>query len=138
MITFAVWGLSSCEHNSENAAEVFGRAVGSTTPISSTDDAAGQGDDENQVPRFKTEKERVDATLAELDKLRQGVRLVDVRDSALMFRAGIKFDHGQLRRRRALYKKFLKGDVRALAAARAKGSACARSSSKLDDALTAV
>ena len=139
-IVFVVWGLSTYfEHRSESAAEQFGRAVKIYDAELLTAEAP-KTDEENPIPRFKTEKERADAALAELDALDKKWGSTDVARSAPLFRAGIQYDLGKFDEAARLYQQASEraaGDVQLQAVAREGVGLCAEAQNKLDDALTA-
>src|SRR6185369_811166 len=113
VIVAAVWAFTNWrEHKSQSAAELFGRAVKIYDADLLVGDAKAEPktDEENPIPKFKTEKERVDATLAELDKLDKQYGGSDVARQALVFRAGVFFDQAKYDDASTNYQKYLKGD----------------------------
>ncbi len=141
-IVFIVWGLSSwVEHRAENAAEQFGRAVKIYDADLLTGDAAPEKtDEENPIPRFKTEKERADAALAALDELDKKWGSTDVSKNALLFRAGIQYDQGKYDDAAKNYKDAAERaakDPSLRALAREGQGLCDEARGKLDEALAA-
>jgi predicted negative regulator of RcsB-dependent stress response len=93
----AVWGVTAyLEHKSQAATEAFGRAVKIYEADLSSDESPVKSDEENPIPRFKTAKERADATLAELDGFDQKYGHSSTAREAQLFRAGVLFDQGRL------------------------------------------
>ena len=95
-----------------------------------TADEPPKTEEENPVPRFKTEKERADATLKALDEFdKKYARLVDGGEATL-FRAGVYFDLGRLDEAATAYAKFLEERRIRRRWSRWRGGArdCARSS----------
>jgi predicted negative regulator of RcsB-dependent stress response len=141
-IVFIVWGLSNYfEHRSEGAAEAFGRAVKIYDAELITGDAPPEKtDEENPIPRFKTQKERAEAALAELDALDKKWGSTDVAKSTLLVRAGIQFDLGHFDEASKLYQQATDRaakDPQLQAVAREGVGLCAEAQNKLDDALAA-
>jgi tetratricopeptide (TPR) repeat protein len=139
VIVFAVWGISTWrDHKKEDAAEAFSRAVKIYDADLITDDNPVKSDEENPTPRFKTDKERVDATIAELDALDKKFGGEVSRD-ALLFRAGIYYDQGRFDEAASAYTRFLDGQHQpsVTAVAREGLGLCHEARGKLDDALTA-
>jgi predicted negative regulator of RcsB-dependent stress response len=140
-VWFLVYGISGwMEHKSQAAAEQFGKAV----KIYDADlllDESAKPKDEDEPPRFKTEKERADAAFAALDELDKQWSGSDVARDALVFRAGIQFDLAHYDEAAANYRKFLdqlKGKDVPLAALAKEGIGLAlEAQGKLDEALTA-
>jgi predicted negative regulator of RcsB-dependent stress response len=91
------------------------------------------------VPRFKTAKERAEATLAELDKLVKEVGSSSAAESAQLVRAGALFDVGRYADAEAAYRSFIdqvsKSDKLALVAREGIGLSM-EAQGKLDAALT--
>lgn len=141
-IVFAVWGLSTYfEHRSEAAAEAFGHAVKLYDAELLTGNLpAPKTDEENPIPRYKTEKERADAVLAELDALEKKWGSTDVAKNALIFRAGIQYDLGKFDEAGKLYKQASERaskDPHMAAVANEGLGLSAEAQNKLDDALAA-
>jgi tetratricopeptide (TPR) repeat protein len=141
-VTFAVWGLTSWrEHKAQNAAELFGRAVKIYDADLLVGDAPKTEEtEENPIPRYKTEKERVDATMEQLDKLDKEFGSSPVAKNALVFRAGVLYDQGKYDDAAKLYEKFLKegsSDAAVTALGREGLGLCHEARNKLDDALAA-
>jgi tetratricopeptide (TPR) repeat protein len=139
VILFAVWGLSShFERRAQSAAEQFGRAVRIYDADLITDATPEAKDEVNPTPRFKTAKERADATLAELDKLDKDWGSTDVARGATLFRAGVLYDQQRFDDASAAYDKFVKSaprDAATLALAREGLGLCDEARGKLDEAL---
>jgi predicted negative regulator of RcsB-dependent stress response len=107
VIVLAVWGFSAWrEHKAEAAAEQFGRAVKIYDADLLGDTPAPKSDEENPVPRFKTAKERAEATLAELDRLDKEFA-GSISKDAILFRAGVLYDLGRFDDAEQTYRKFL-------------------------------
>lgn len=141
-IVFVVWGLSNYfEHRTESAAEAFGRAVKIyDAELLAGDAQPEKTDEENPIPRFKTQKERADAALAELDALEKKWGSTDAAKNALLFRAGIHFDQGRYDEAAKLYQQAsdrAAKDPQLQAVAREGIGLCAEAQNKLDDALAA-
>jgi tetratricopeptide (TPR) repeat protein len=140
LVWFAVYGISGYfEGKAQAAAEQFGRAVRIYDADLITEEAAPKGEDE--IPRFKTEKERADATLAALDELDKKWSGSEVARDALVFRAGVHHDLAKYDEAVALYRKFLdalKGKEIPLSPMAKEGMGlCLEAQGKLDDALKA-
>ena len=104
-----VWGVMSwMEKKSQAATEAFGHAVRIYEAELQTSETPPATDDENAVPRFKTEKERADATLKELDEFDKKYGGSSTKDEATMLRAGVYFDTGRLDDAATAYQKFIK------------------------------
>jgi predicted negative regulator of RcsB-dependent stress response len=135
-----VWGVMSwMEKKSQSATEAFGHAVRIYEAELSTDVTTPPAtDDENPVPRYKTEKERADATLAELDAFDKKFGRSSTADEATLFRAGVYFDQGRLDDAATSYEKFIKSAHPSPLMSTAKeGLGLVREQQgKLDDALT--
>jgi tetratricopeptide (TPR) repeat protein len=139
-VWFLVYGISGwMEHKAQAAAEQFGHAVKIYDADLSTDENSPKGEEE--IPRFKTEKERADATFAALDELDKKWSGSDVAKSARVFRAGVLYDLGRFDEAAATYKKFLdevRGRDVPLAAMAQEGlGLCLEAQGKLDEALAA-
>jgi tetratricopeptide (TPR) repeat protein len=142
VVLFGFWAVTSwMEGRSQNAAEMFGRAVkvyeadlytGDTPPKPPEGEA-------NPIPRFKTEKERGDATLMELDKLDKTYGSTDVARQALLFRAGVLFDMGRYDDAYNAYEKLLAARPKSPAVqvlAKEGAALCDEARGRLDDALS--
>ncbi len=104
-----VWGVMSwMEKKSQAATEAFGHAVRVYEAELVTTDETPKIDDENPVPRFKTEKERAEATLKELDEFDKKYGRSSTADEATLFRAGVYFDMARLDDAAGAYEKFIK------------------------------
>jgi len=104
-----VWGVMSwMEKKSQAATEAFGHAVRVYEAELQTSEAPPPTDEENAVPRYKTEKERADATLKELDEFDKKYGRSSTADEATLFRAGVYFDMGRLDEAATSYEKFIK------------------------------
>lgn len=134
-----VWGvLSYGEHKQQAATELFGRAVHIyDAELLGKDEEAPKADDDNAVPRFKSEKERADAALKVLDELDQKYGSSGVATEAQIFRAGIDFDQGRIAEAQASYARFLdQAHASPLVAVAREGlGLCKEQSGKLDEAL---
>jgi tetratricopeptide (TPR) repeat protein len=97
-----------------------------------------QTDEENPVPRFKTEKERADATLKELDAFDQKFGRSSTADEATLFRASVYYDLGRIDDAAVAYEKFIKGAHPSplLSSAKEGLGLCRERQGKLDEALT--
>ena len=140
-VWFLVYGISGwMEHKAQAAGEQFGKAVKIYDADLLADDATPPKS-EDETPRFKTQKERADATFAALDDLDKKWSGSDVARDALVFRAGILFDLGRFDEAAAQYRKFLdalKGkDVPLSSLAKEGLGLCLEAQGKLDEALTA-
>jgi predicted negative regulator of RcsB-dependent stress response len=133
-----VWGVMSwMEKKTQAATEAFGRAVRIYEAELQTGDEPAKTDEENPVPRFKTEKERADATLQALDEFDKKFGHSATEAEATLFRAGVYFDQGRVDDAAAAYEKFLKGaHPSPLVPAAKEGLGLVREQQgKLDDAL---
>lgn len=139
VIVFVVWGIAAHrEKKREEAGEMFGRAVRIYDADLITDTNPEKSDELDPIPRFKTEKERVAATLAQLDALDKKFGGSSVADQSLMFRAGILFDEGKYEDAAREYARYLKDaphDAAVTAVAREGAGLCDEARGKLDDAL---
>jgi tetratricopeptide (TPR) repeat protein len=143
VVWFAVYGISGYfEHKAQAAAEQFGRAVKIyDADLLAEGETPPKTDEENPIPRFKSEKERADATFAALDELDKKWSGSDVARDALVFRAGVQYDLGQYDPAIATYRKFLEAaggkDVPLASLAKEGIGLSLESQNKLDEALTA-
>jgi tetratricopeptide (TPR) repeat protein len=139
VIIFAAWGITShLEHRAQSAAEQFGKAVKIYDADLITDTTPENKDEINPTARYKTAKERADATLAELDKLNKDWGSTDVAKESVLFRAGVLYDQQRWDEASAAYDKYLKGapkDAATTAIAREGLGLCDEARGKLDDAL---
>lgn len=126
------------EKKAQSATEAFGRCVRIyeaelTSPIDEP-----KTDEENPVPRFKTDKERAEATLKELDEFDKKYGRSSTAPEATLFRAGVYYDMGRIDDAAAAYEKFLKAaHPSPLASAAREGlGLCREQQGKLDEALT--
>lgn len=134
-----VWGVMSwMEHKSQAATEAFGHAVRVYEAELQTSEEPPKADEENPVPRFKTEKERADATLKELDEFDKKYGHSSTADEATLFRAGVYFDLLRFDDAATSYDKFIKGAHPSplLLAAKEGLGLCREQQGKLDEALT--
>jgi tetratricopeptide (TPR) repeat protein len=141
-IVLVVWAVSSWrESRAESAAESFGRAIKIYDADLVTDaNPAEKSDEENPVPRFKTEKERADATLAALDDLDKKWGSTDVAKNAALFRAGVYYDQGRYDDAARYYKDAATraGDDPSMRALAREGQGlCDEARNRLDEALAA-
>ncbi|HEY2743509.1 MAG TPA: tetratricopeptide repeat protein [Polyangia bacterium] len=133
-----VWGaMTFLERKSQAATEAFGHAVHVYEAELQTGDEAQKTDEENAVPRFKTEKERADATLKELDEFDKKYGRSSTADEATLFRAGVYYDLARWDDAAAAYDKFIKhAHPSPLLLAAKEGLGLTREQQgKLDDAL---
>jgi predicted negative regulator of RcsB-dependent stress response len=141
VVWFVAFGITSwIDHRAEAAAEAFGRAVKIYDADLATDDSPPKTDEENPIPRFKTDKERAEAALAELDSVDKKFGGSNVAKDALVFRAGVYYDLGRFDEAAASYRKFLEGakkDVPLSVLAREGVGLCAEARGQLDEALSA-
>lgn len=139
VIVFVVWGVAAHrEKKREQAGEMFGRAVRIYDADLITDTNPEKSEELDPIPRFKTEKERVAAALAQLDALDKKFGGSSVADQSLMFRAGILFDEGKYEDAAREYGRYLKDaphDAAVTAVAREGAGLCDEARGKLDDAL---
>jgi tetratricopeptide (TPR) repeat protein len=133
-----VWGVTSwLEHKSQAATEAFDRAVRIYDADLLTTDEPPKSDEENPIPRFKTEKERAEATLRELDEFDKKHGRSGTAREAQLFRAGVYYDLGRIDDAATAYEKFIaaaKGSPLLLVAREGLGL-CREQQGKLDDAL---
>jgi predicted negative regulator of RcsB-dependent stress response len=133
----ALWGLSSMWTGSrQDATEMFGKAVRVYEADLLGAEEKPKADDD--VPRFKTSKERADATLAELDKLDKAHGSTKVSKQGRALRASVLFDQGKFAEAADLWRKVAddadKTDPMKVVAREGVGL-CLESQGKLDDAL---
>jgi tetratricopeptide (TPR) repeat protein len=134
-----VWGVTSwMEKKAQAATEAFGRVVRMYEAELVTTGEPPQTDEENPVPRFKTEKERADATLKELDAFDQKFGRSSTADEATLFRASVYYDLGRIDDAAVAYEKFIKGAHPSplLSSAKEGLGLCRERQGKLDEALT--
>ncbi|HWE31727.1 MAG TPA: tetratricopeptide repeat protein [Polyangia bacterium] len=134
-----VWSVMSwMEKKSQAATEAFGHAVRVYEAELQTGDVPPKTDEDNPVPHFKTEKERAEATLHELDEFDKKYGRSSTADEALLFRAGVYYDMARLDDAATAYAKFIKSaHPSPLMLAAKEGLGLVREQQgKLDDALT--
>jgi tetratricopeptide (TPR) repeat protein len=109
VLVIAVWGISQyLEHRAEQATEAFGRAVDIYEAELYTGDTPPKPEPEdNPIPRFKTAKERADATLAELEGFDKRYGSSSMAHDAVLFRAGVLYDQSRFDDAIAAYQKYL-------------------------------
>lgn len=133
-----VWAVMGwMEKKSQAATEMFGRAVHIYEADLQTDEEPAKPDEINPIPRFKTAKERAEATLQALDELDKKYGHAAIHDEAELFRAGVYFDMGRVDDAAGAYEKFLqKAHASPLTAAAREGlGLCREQQGKLDQAL---
>jgi tetratricopeptide (TPR) repeat protein len=137
--TFQSWS----ERRAEAATEAFGRVVrifenelqGEAKAPDPTKDPAEPALDnaDSQLPKFKTQKERAEATLAELSKLPPAAA-----KNAKLFRAGVLYDLERYDEARAAYADAASSAEPAVAAVAREGEAlCYEQLGKIDEAIAA-
>ncbi|HEX4458134.1 MAG TPA: tetratricopeptide repeat protein [Polyangia bacterium] len=135
----AVWGATSfSEHKQQVATEDFGRAVRIyEAELLTTDEPPKTTEEIDPIPRFKTEKERADATLKALDEFDGKHGSSGTAHEAKLFRAGVYFDQGRIDDAATAYAKFLedKHPSPLVAVAREGLGLCKEQQGKLDEAL---
>ena len=139
VLIVVVWGaMSWMEKKSQSATEAFGRAVRIYEAELVTTDEAPKSDEENPVPHFKTDKERAEATLKELDDFDKKYGHSSTADEAMLFRGGVYYDMGRIDDAAVAYEKFIKGAHPSplLLAAKEGLGLCKEQQGKLDEALT--
>jgi predicted negative regulator of RcsB-dependent stress response len=103
-----VWAISSwMEKKSQAATAAYGRAVRIYEADLITGDEPNKTDEQDPVPRFKTEKERADATLQQLAKFDKKYKKSSTAREAKLFRAGVYYDLGRWDDAASEYEKFL-------------------------------
>jgi tetratricopeptide (TPR) repeat protein len=135
-----VWGVMSwMERKSQSATEAFGHAVRVYEAELQTGDEPAKTDEENAVPRFKTEKERAEATLKELDEFDKKYPRSSTAEEATLFRGGVYYDLGRVDDAAVAYEKFIKRAHPSplLLAAKEGLGLCREQQGKLDEALAA-
>jgi predicted negative regulator of RcsB-dependent stress response len=133
-----VWGVSSYfERKSQGATETFGHAVKIYEADLLTDDNPVKSEEENPIPRFKTDKERATATLAELDSFDKKYGRSATAREARLFRAGVLFDQGRFDEAGKLYQQIIdeKGAAPLTLLAKEGLGLVDEQQGKLDDAL---
>jgi tetratricopeptide (TPR) repeat protein len=134
----AVWGATNwMEKKAQASTEAFGRCVRIYEAELLSGDEPAKTEEENPVPRFKSEKERAEATLKELDEFDKKYGRSATADEATLFRAGVYYDVGRVEDAAAAYEKFLKNaHPSPLASAAREGlGLCREQQGKLDDAM---
>jgi tetratricopeptide (TPR) repeat protein len=124
------------EGKRESATEAFGRAVRIYDAELLTSDEKPKADED--VPRFKTAKERSDAALAELDKLARDYGGTPVADRARAVRAGVLYDGGNFAEAQKLWQQVADAagkDDPMKVVAREGAGLCLENQGKLDEAL---
>lgn len=133
----AAWGVKSMlASRKEKAAEQLSKALKISQAELLRETESSSPDDE--LPRFKTEKERADAALKALEKLRADHGGSEAAERAALVRGSILMQQGKYDEARAAYEDFLKKPVQneALAgAAREALGLCAEAQGKIDEAL---
>ena len=140
VLIVVVWGVMSwMEHKSQAATEAFGHAVRVyEAELHDRPTSRAKTDEENPVPRFKTEKERAEATLKELDEFDKKYGHSSTADEAMLFRAGVYYDLGRFDDAADGVREVHQGRAPVAAAARRaqEGSGlCREQQGKLDEAL---
>ncbi len=138
VLVAVVWGVMTwMEKKAQAATEAFGHAVRVYEAELQTTDEPPKTDEENPVPRFKTEKERAEATLRELDEFDKKYGHSSTADEATLFRAGVYYDLGRMDDAAGAYDKFLKDAHPSPLVATAKEGLglCREQQGKLDEAL---
>jgi predicted negative regulator of RcsB-dependent stress response len=134
-----VWVVTNwMERKAQAATEAFGRAVRIyEAELAGAGEEPPKADEENPVPRFKTDKERAEATLKELDEFDKKYGRSATADEATLFRAGVYFDLGRVDEAAATYQKFLKAaHASPLTTTAQEGlGLCKEQQGKLDEAL---
>ena len=105
-----------------------------------TTDEPPKSDEENPVPRFKTEKERAEATLEGARRVRPASTVARRRRTRRsLFRGGVYYDLGRIDDAAAAYGTFIKGAHPSplLSAAKEGLGLCQEQQGKLDEALAA-
>ncbi len=136
------WGLLHLRTGArEEATELFGRAVRiyEADLLGADEKPKPDARPDEEPPRFKTAKERADATLAELDKIASKQGRSGVGRQALSFRAGVLFDQQNYAEAEKVWRQVVEGaanddPIRVLA--REGVGLCLESQGKLDAALT--
>jgi tetratricopeptide (TPR) repeat protein len=140
VVFFVVWGTTTwLEHKAQLATEAFGRAVRIYDADLITDEAPAKSDEENPIPRFKTDKERADATLAELDQFDKKYHGSGADKEAQLLRGGVLYDLHRYDDAATVYSNFLKEPhASALTAIAREGlGLCEEARGRLDEALAA-
>ena len=124
--------VSWYEHRAERATEAWARAMRIHDNELEGDPAAKDDKDSlDKTPRYKTVKERGEATLAEIDKLPASLR-----KESQLFRAGVLYDLERFDEARAAYDQATAGVPPVLEAIAREGLAlCDEQSNKLDAAI---
>ena len=138
VLVAVVWGVMTwMEKKAQAATEAYGRAVRIYEAELQTGDEPAKSDEENAVPRFKTDKERAEATLKELDEFDKKFGRSATADEATLFRAGVYYDLGRIDDAAGAYEKFIKGAHPSplLPAAKEGLGLCREQQGRLDEAL---
>jgi tetratricopeptide (TPR) repeat protein len=135
-VVFIAWGATGhYEHKAQAATETWGKAVRLyEADLLEAQPAPAKTDDDSAVPRYKTDKERAEATLKELDALDRTA----LGKNAKLFRAGVLYDLGRYDEAGATFKAFLDAgaEAEALRAVAKEGvGLCQEARGQLDGAL---
>lgn len=136
--SLVVWGYNQWAlGRREQASELLGKALKIYHAELLTEKDTPTGDEE--IPRFKTAKERGEAALSALDKLVQEFPSSDATSDSQLSRAGILYDLGRFADAEVAYRKFLEKapkDEAMVALAREGLGLCAEAQGKADMALS--
>ncbi len=140
-VTLIVWSVTTyLDRRAQAATELFGRALKIyDAELISDDSAAKPPEEEPAVTRYHSEKERAEATLAELDALDKKSGHSDVAKSGALLRASALYDLGRYDDAAAAFERAL-GETTdpALRALAQEGIGVSREAAgKLDEALAA-
>jgi predicted negative regulator of RcsB-dependent stress response len=136
-VVFVAWGVTGhYERKAQASTEIWGRAV----RVYDSDLLEAEGaspkaaDTDGTTPRYKTESERAEAALKELQPLEKSA----LGKNAQLFRAGVLYDLGRYEEADALFQSFLKGgnQIESLHAVAQEGiGLCQEARGQLDAAL---
>jgi tetratricopeptide (TPR) repeat protein len=131
VVAIVAVGGEVLEHRAEGATEAFGRAVRIYEGELTTDEAKPADKPDDNIPHYKTAKERAEGTLAELDKLP-----ATAKSNARLFRAGVLYDLERYDDARAAYAAAADNAPPAVVAVAREGEAlCLEQLGKLDEAI---
>jgi hypothetical protein len=97
VVTLIVWGVTTyLDHRAQAATELFGRALKVyDAELISDETAKPPAEEETTVARYHSDKERAEATIAELDALEKKSSRNDVVKSSALLRASALYDLGR-------------------------------------------
>ncbi len=132
--------VSRRESRREDASEAFTRAVRMYDAPLVADGETPKTDDENPLPRFKTESDRATGTMTEIDQVKKKYAGTKLAEQLQLFSAGVLFDSGRYEDAAKLYDSYLatadRASITGILAQESRGL-CAEAEGKLDEAMSA-